>query len=154
MNFKLNDFKIWLILISLVYVSCRKYEIRAQDSILGEWDVVEITSRYKDTVPIEIIEEQGQLGSFNIEEDSVSFTFTRNDTLFTSSSTWSFSAERASRAFYDPGFISTLTIDNEFIFEVEFEDGTRHSEKNAQEITFTTPDNGNPLCIEMVLEKK
>jgi hypothetical protein len=158
MNLQLKGFALLLLLISLCFVSCEKDDIQAQNSILGSWNVVEITSLYANFsdngfTPIETISEQGQLGSFNFEEDSVTFTFTRNDTLFTGSSTWNLTTEKRNQGFVRVTDF-TLAIDNEFTFELVFEDDTINSEKDAQEITFTNnPNNGNGVLINMVLEK-
>jgi hypothetical protein len=163
MNLHLKAPTLLLLLISLCFVSCQKYDLQeAKNSITGNWSVVEITSFYAEfngngARPIETISEQGQLGNFNFEEDSVTFTFTRNDTLFTGNSAWSFTSEQR-----QAGFVmevdATLVIENEFTFGVTFEDGIINSEKNAQEVTFSNGNrtgvrNGIGVSISMILEK-
>jgi hypothetical protein len=161
MNLQLKVFGLLLLIISLSFVSCKKYDLQeAKNSIIGNWSVVDITSFYatfsgNGSRPIETISEQGQLGNFNFEEDSVTFTFTRNDTLFTGSSAWNLTSEKRQE-----GFVmvtdATLVIENEFIFDVGFENGTINSEKNAQEVTFNDgnqPRNGIGVVISMILEK-
>lgn len=156
MNFKFP--LLLLILISLVYISCKKDDIQAQNSMVGDWNVVEINSFYGEFTatgsrPIETIVEQGQLGTFNFDQDSVTFTFTRNDTLFTGNSAWNLLTEEQRSGFFTE-LVFTLTIENEFIFDVGFEDRTRDSERNAQELTFmNNPNNGPGVQITMILEK-
>lgn len=160
MNLQLKVFTLLLLAISFCFASCEKDDIQARNSIMGSWNVVDITSFYatfsgNGANPIETISEQGQLGNFNFEEDSVTFTFTRNDTLFTGSSTWNLSTEKRQDGFATVTDF-TLMIENEFIFDVSFENGTINSEKNAQEVTFNNgnqPRNGLGVVISMVLEK-
>jgi hypothetical protein len=148
----------FLFFISLSFTSCEKDEVQATNSIIGNWSVVEITSLYAEFTnngfnPIETISEQGLLGTFTFDQDSVAFTFTRNDTLFTGNSTWELTTERVNSGFTQVTEF-TLSIDNEFVFDLEFEDGTLNSEKDAQELTFTNnPTNGNGVLINMVVEK-
>jgi len=161
MNLQLKILTLLLLIISLCFVSCRKVDMQeAKNSITGNWNVVEIRSLYAEFTnngfhdPIETISEQGQLGNFNFEEDSVTFTFTRNDTLFTGNSTWNLTSEKRQDGF-GIAIDFTLVIENEFTFDVKFENGTINSEKNAQEVTFTKskPRNGLGVAITMVLEK-
>lgn len=159
MNLLSNVFKLSILLISLFYFSsCEKDDVQARESMVGNWNVVEIRSLYANFTengfnPIETISEQGQFGTFNFEEGVVDFTFTRNDTLFTGNSTWNLTMEKQQSGFFMENRY-TLDIENEFIFDVAFGDRTQNSEKNAQEITFRNDPNPGPgVAITMVLEK-
>ena len=151
-------FTLSLMIIPLVFMSCRKDDEQAEKSIVGIWDVVQIKSIYGTFTgtgfsPTETVEEEGDFGVFSFGVDSVDYSFTRNDTLFSASSTWELTSERVNEGF-NKVTIYEVTIDNQFIFEVEFEDGTNNSEENAEEVTFiSTPNEGIGVLIEMRLEK-
>jgi hypothetical protein len=160
MNLQANIFKLPILLIALLYFSsCEKDDIQARESIRGNWTVVEITSLYASFTangfgtPTATVSEQGQLGTFNFEEDVVDFSFTRNDTLFAGNSTWNLSTERVNAGFTQVTEF-TLAIENEFVFDLTFEDATLNSEKDAREVTFTnSPNNGIGVLIVIKLEK-
>ena len=147
-----------LILISLCFITCNKDENQARKSIEGDWNVIAINSTYGNFSgngfdPDTTIEETGELGTFMFGDDSVLFNFTRNDTLNVGSSTWSIKSEKVNSGFTRVTDF-TLTIDNTFVFNVEFEDGTKNSEKKAKKATFIeTPDSGYGVLMEMSLEK-
>lgn len=104
--------------------------------------------------PTETIEEAGDLGSFEFTENTVDFEFSRNDTLFSGSSIWDLNMERVNAGFVKvPEF--TLTIEEQFLFIVAFEDETKNAEKDAMEITFAGQPIGNSrVFMEISLEKR
>ena len=149
---------VWAI-IPITFLSCNKDEIQAEKSLEGGWDVIEITSIYGEFFengfdPSETITESGALGTFDFTGDSVDFDFTRNDTSYTGTGKWNIIAERIREGFIRvPEF--TITIENQFLFEAHFDDGTKNSEKNANRVSFVqTPINGIGVLIEMFLEKR
>lgn len=132
----MNTLKLLLLLFSLAFLSaCTQDEIQAEKSMLGIWNVTEIRSIYG-FASSEIITEQGSLGFFHFEEDLVDFSFTRNDTLYRGNATWHVNAEKVRSGFVRET-IFRLTIEDEFIFDIQFEDGTNNSEKNAQNAAFS-----------------
>ncbi|MEL6845309.1 MAG: hypothetical protein AAFP02_19050, partial [Bacteroidota bacterium] len=69
------------------------------------------------------------------EEETVRFTFTRNDTLFSGTSDWELAYEKVRSGFFRvPQY--TLTIDELGEFDVAFEDGTNNSQRNAESAEF------------------
>lgn len=145
---------------AFMFTGCKKDDIQAAKSLKGEWDVVAISSFYakfieNGFVPFETIEESGQLGTFHFKEDSVDFNFMRNDTLYAGKAAWNLDLEKVRQGF-SRGNEFTLTIEDYFILDVSFENGTRNSEKNANSMTFieTPTTTGFGVAIEMSLEKK
>ncbi len=132
--------------------------MQAENSIEGVWEIVGIISQYgtfseNSFIPSQKVEELGQLGTFTFGEESVDFNFTRNDTMYSGSSSWVLDFEKVNAGFTkEPKF--TLTITDHFLFDVFFEDGTKNSEKDAEQATFTaTPSSGIGVQIEFSLEK-
>ncbi|MGB0839078.1 MAG: hypothetical protein ACPGXL_03000 [Chitinophagales bacterium] len=148
-----------ILLLSLCFIQCNRDATQATASIEGTWDVMTITSYYGDFSdsgfnPTETIEEAGNLGSFEFTENTVDFEFSRNDTLFSGSSIWDLNMERVNAGFVKvPEF--TLTIEEQFLFIVAFEDETKNAEKDAMEITFAGQPIGNSrVFMEISLEKR
>ncbi|MEL6588961.1 MAG: hypothetical protein AAFQ87_04325 [Bacteroidota bacterium] len=129
-----------LLLLSLSLFSCQREEIQALESLEGEWNVVAIESLYGAFTrttgnATEIVEDAGQLGTMTFEEETVRFTFTRNDTLFSGTSDWELAYEKVRSGFFRvPQY--TLTIDELGEFDVAFEDGTNNSQRNAESAEF------------------
>lgn len=126
-----------LLLLSLLSCisSCNREEIRAERSLVGRWKINTIISIY-DFDPSANITDLGNIGFFDFNEHSVDFNFTRNDTVYSGSKTWNLDLEKLRSGFFrEP--LYTLDIEDEFIFDVLFSDGTRNAEKNAQEIIFS-----------------
>ena len=148
-----------LVFITLLFNSCRKDEVQAERSLEGTWNVTAITSWYGllDETSFnaeETIEESGQLGTFEFGATSVDFNFTRNDTLYTGSSTWELHLAKVQSGFFRVNEF-TLEIDGEFTYDVTFEDATRNAERNANSLTFIEEQFGDPgVLIEMILEKQ
>ncbi len=158
MNLQFKFYRLWIMIIPFMFMACNKDEMQAEDSIKGEWNIIEINSHYGEFFqngfnPSETISEIDQLGTFIFMEDSVQFDFTRNDTLYTGIDSWDIISEKVNSGFTkETKFM--LTIENHFIFNVAFEDGTRNSEKDAKKVTFINiPSNGQGVLIEMLLEK-
>ena len=95
------------------------------------------------------------MGTFFFSRDSVDFDFTRNDTLFLGRAAWDLEVEKVREGFFRVNAY-TLTIGEQFLFKVDFEDSTRNSEKNATNAVFyqapTSP--GFGIFLEMTLEKR
>ncbi len=148
----------YLLSLFLCLVSCGNTEDDAADSIIGEWTVTEIISQYgsfsENAYNNESsITEDGDLGTFHFDKDSVRFDYTRNDTLYTGSSSWSLNHERV-----NSGFVRVdqfrLSIDDYFLFDVRFEDGTSNSEKNAEYLSLSElAQDTTHLLINLSLEK-
>ena len=142
-----------------MFMACKKDEIQAEDSIEGVWDIIEITSLYAEFSengfdPSETISETGQLGTFTFMQNSVDYTFTRNDTLYSGSKSWNLELEKIREGFSKVNDF-TLSIEDDFLFDVTFEDGTKNSEKNAKRATFEEwPTSGFGVGINMILEKR
>ncbi len=154
----MNHTVLSLIAVSLLLSACNRNEIQATDSLEGEWIITAITSYYGDFSnngfsPIETVEESGQLGSMSFGEDSVSYEFTRNDTLYVGSSLWMLTEEKVNEGFFRvPKF--TLVMGDVFVFEVAFGNQTKNAERNATDITLTrVVEQRNGLLVEMELEK-
>ena len=147
------------ILFVTIFISCDKNEVQAENSIEGIWNLVAITSYYGDFSnngfnPTETVSDAGELGDFTFTQNSVDFNFTRNDTTYTNSSSWNLDYEKVNSGFTKvPKF--TLEINDQFLFDVVFEDNTKNAEKNAKTMTFTeTPTDGFGVSIEISLEKR
>jgi hypothetical protein len=142
-----------------LFSACERNEIQAEKSMDGLWEVTAIHSYYGDFSdnsfnPSETIFEAGQLGTFEFTDNTVGFSFTRNDTTFTGVDSWSIVEERVNAGFTRVSEFR-LTIDNHFLFDVTFEDATKNAEENATSVTFVEkPTNGFGVWIEISLEKK
>ena len=156
------QFKIYmlsLIMLPFLLIGCSRDEIQAENSIEGEWDVVAITSYYGDFSETsfnttETIPESGQLGSFNFAADSVDYEFTRNDTLFVGRMAWDLAFEKVNAGFTRTNQY-TLSIEDQFLFDVSFEDNTKNSEKDATNLQLVENREGDSqVLIEMSLEKR
>lgn len=149
---------VYLILLTGL-ISCQKDKVQAESSIKGDWDITEIVSQYGSFVNNTFVEnntkrEMGDLGTFNFAQYDVIYNFTRNDTLYTGNTAWNLAYERVNSGFVKvPKY--TLTIENRFIFDAFFEDGTKNAEKNAKEMRLTQiPANGDQVVIELKLVKR
>ncbi len=140
--------------------SCEKDEKQAVNSLEGEWNVVAINSIYGEFlengfIPDETIAEEGQLGTFHFMESKVDYNFVRNDTTYSGNSLWSLEASKVNDGFVRTNQF-TLSIENEFLFDVTFGDATKNSEKNATEATLvqSPTETGYGVQIEISLQKK
>ncbi|MEM6345055.1 MAG: hypothetical protein AAF927_14285 [Bacteroidota bacterium] len=154
-----NSFKLLLGILALpLLVSCNRNQIQAENSLEGNWTVVAINSYYGDFGPNtfnveETIEESGSLGTFNFTEERLTFSFTRNDTLFAASTPWTLSADKVREGFFRvPAF--ALSIENSFDFDVQFENETKNAERDADNVRFVSNlEEDSAVYIEMSLEK-
>lgn len=143
---------------SILLMSCGKNIDQARESINGTWSVTSAftssgsftgTTFFADTDN----RETGNLGSFEFTDTQVAYEFTRQDTSYVGDDTWVLSSERVNSGFTKVTKY-TLTIENKFLFDVLFEDGTKDSQDDANSITLTqqaTPD--YPVFIILDLEK-
>ena len=159
MNFKKTPYLIGLFIVLISGWACNSDDDQAINSIRGTWEVTSITSIYGQFVengfnPSETITETGALGFFNFSNDAVAFEFTRNDTLYSGNDIWSITSEKVNAGFTQETKYN-LIIENHFLFEVNFGDGTKNSERNAESATFIeSPDIGFGALIELELEKR
>ncbi len=148
-----------LLLVTLTWSACDKDEEQGIESIQGEWTITSIKSFYGEFTGnghngLDVVEESGELGTFSFGNSTAEFNFIRNDTTYTGNGDWVMTLEKVNAGFSKENLF-TLSIDNHFTFEVEFEDGTSNAEKNATSATFiTTPPAGFGVMIEMELEKQ
>lgn len=160
---KRNAFLATTLLFSLavLFTACNRDEVQARKSIEGEWEVTTITSTYGESTQNGFssdssFSETGALGTFDFGDESVAYAFTRRDTAFAGSTDWTLVVEKVNSGFTKVNQ-STLTLENEFTFDVQFEDGTKNAEKKAEYATFTqTLENGSGpgVLIQLSLDKK
>ncbi len=145
--------------IAFQLASCTKDQVQAENSLEGIWEVTLIRSNYgmfSETVfnATESIEESGELGTFNFMEDVVQYSFTRNDTLFNETSSWRIDLEKVNSGFTRVNEF-TLDIEDQFLFDVRFEDETSNAEKDAKNVSLTQiPQDNSGILIEIILEKR
>jgi len=143
----------------VVLLGCEKDEMQAIDSLDGVWQIVEMTSIYGDFrdngfTASETIFELEPWGLFEFRTDVANFDFMRNDTLYIGSAPWNLTAEKVNEGFTRVNKF-TLTIEDHFLFDVQFEDNTKNAEKNAKKMTLIeAPTSGFGVLIEMLLEKR
>ncbi len=147
------------LIIGFLLTSCNRDEIQAQKSLVGTWEVTAITSIYIlppgiGNNPRDKVNEEGSLGTFEFTEDSVHFSFTRNDTLYAGNAAWLLDQTRVRQGFFRVNQF-TLGITNQFLFDVTFEDQTVNSEKNATYMTFfDEPTEEESVWFSISLEKR
>lgn len=147
------------LLTSLIFISCNNDEVQAENSLEGLWEINRINSRYGTFTansfnPTETVSDSGQLGTFLFGEETVDYSFMRNDSLFTGDGSWTLDLEKVNAGFFKVNQF-TLSIEDQFLFDVTFEDDTKNAEKKATNITLVeTPTNGFGVSIELFLEKK
>ena len=158
-------FKVWYYLpfLACLFLACNKDEMQAEESLEGEWEVVAADSHYGVVEEFdfgnsfsisESASDTGQLGTFLFTQNTVEFSFLRNDTLYEDSTSWNLDLERQREGFSRTNRF-TLTIDEDFLFEVTFGNDIRNSEENATSITFIEEPNipGPGVMIQLMLEK-
>lgn len=152
--------QIWTLslLLSLSLFSCQREEVQALESLEGEWNVVAIESLYGAFTrtggnATETVEDAGQLGTMLFEEGTVRFNFNRNDSLFAGNSDWELEFEKVNEGFFRvPRY--TLIIDALGTFEVQFEDDTKNSQRDAQNAIFReVTDAPQERIVHFTLEK-
>lgn len=149
----------WAGLIALACISCQNDEVQAEESLEGIWDIVSLTSYYGEFSETrfdasETVSESGQLGTFEFVQDSVAYSFTRNDTAYAGNVAWVLELEKVRSGFSRENQF-TLTVEDRFVFNVSFEDETRNAEKDATTTAFVTiPEEGSSVFLELSLEKR
>lgn len=147
------------ILIALGFVSCASDEVQAEESLEGIWDIVAITSYYgafsaTGFTASETLTESGQMGTFEFVQDSVAYSFTRNETAYAGHVAWVLDLEKVRSGFSRENQF-TMRIEDRFLFDVSFEDETRNAEKEARAVSFIEIlESEVRLLVEMALEKR
>lgn len=157
----------YLIVLSTIVIlclACGDDEGEAQESIMGDWRITNILSEYGNFSQMELgssfdveqtVTDGSDAGSFRFTESSVSYSFTRNDSLFTGTENWSLELLKENQGFVRVNKYS-LTISDEFLFDVSFEDSTQNAQKDAKNMTWHQEPtiSGKALRIEMMLKKE
>lgn len=131
-----------LVLFLCLLTACKEDVVQGRTSIVGNWQLTEASTYFPNT-GIPKVEEQGNLGQFVFDEDSVIFSFTRNDTLYQGSDRWYLLGEKVNDGFFKVNEF-TLAIENHFTFRCRFGDETRNAEKDATQMTLSTDLEPNP----------
>lgn len=129
-----------IVMINCLIVSCNKDERQATNSVEGIWNITAITTIEGEFTNGTFVStsqetETGQLGIFNFIEEAVDYNFTRMDSTYVGNATWFLMTEKVNSGFTRVNE-HTLTITDNFIFDVTFEDDTKNAEKNATKMTF------------------
>ena len=134
---KLCKICLW-IAIGMLVSACSKDEIQGENSLEGSWTINQIETVYgqfyiddgrlSGSAQTESVLEKGELGQFTFSKDVVAYNFVRNDTLFEGSGQWNLKLDKVQNGFFKSNRW-TLTISDEFVFELHFEDSTTNSEK-------------------------
>lgn len=156
---KINLGPLFIAFFLMIFFGCNKDETQAVNSLEGTWDIVTITSHYggfsenvynADTV----ITETGQLGSFTFTENVADYSFQRDNKFYAGNENWVLQHERVNSGFFKVSKF-TLTIENQFVFDVLFEDGTNNAELKARNISFLEiPMEKTDVLIGMELDKR
>jgi len=149
----MNRFVFYCTLTFLGLISaCKTDEEQARDSVEGEWRVTETRTYFlDDSAPP--ITEQGLLGQFIFDQDSVTFGFSRNDTLYQGADRWYLTSEKVNQGFFRVNEF-TLVIENHFTFRCRFEDETKNAEKDATQITLANElVSDRTIFYELMLDK-
>ena len=145
--------------LAFIVMSCNNDLMEAEESLEGAWDIIRIESFYGEFSETtfnssEMVVDSGELGSFLFTQNFVEFNFTRNDTLFSGNSQWAINHERIREGFFRTNEF-TLTIQDQFVFDVTFGDDTRNAERNASAASFITkPGDDSGLYLVMSLDKR
>lgn len=143
---------------SLLMMSCSKDIDQARESINGTWNVTTAftsTGSFSGSTFIADTDqtETGNLGTFEFSDSQVVYDFIRQDTSYVGDNSWVLSSERVNAGFTKVTKY-TLSIDDTFLFDVFFGDGTSDSQDDASIIQLTqeaSPD--YPVLIVLNLEK-
>lgn len=150
-----------LILFATKLTSCTEEEIEAKESVIGEWKVTSIESLYGVFTTnghngLTPVNEAGNLGFFNFSESGeLTYSFTRNDTLYQNTTEWKLHSTKE-RVGFNNVTKHKLDVAGFLNFEVMFGDGTKNSARNASEIELTNWPNspGRGVAIILVLSKQ
>lgn len=140
-----------LLLASLV--SCQNDTAQGRNSIEGNWRLTKAETFFS-TGSDTTVREEGVLGQFVFDEDSVTYNFTRNDSLFAGSERWYLVGEKVNDGFFRVNKF-TLVVQDNFTFICRFGDQTKNAERGATDITLSTNLAPNPDFYYMLsLEKE
>ncbi len=159
MNTSSTFFLLITLFFSVLFLGCGKDKVQAEKSLDGIWEVTAINSQYgtftgSSFVSTETVSDAVALGTFNFQEGTVEYTFTRNDSLFEGTSAWTLDLERVNAGFNKVNKF-TLSMEDQFLFDVTFEDDTKNAEKDAQSMTLREePTSASPIYIEVFLRKE
>ncbi|MEO9512982.1 MAG: hypothetical protein ABJN84_07430 [Flavobacteriaceae bacterium] len=145
-------------LLPFLFLSCSKDLEQGEESLTGTWNITYIKSIYGEFFtngvdPTEVLEEDGDLGTFLFGEETVDFNFVRNDTLYAGSAVWKLDLEKVRSGFFRSNAFS-LFIEDNFVFDAQFGDATRNAEKKATVLSLSElPMEGPGVAIVMELTK-
>lgn len=144
---------------------CNKDEKQGKQSLEGVWSVHEIESIYanflvENGVVTRIDGEErstdsGDLGVFTFSKHYVTYSYTRNDTLYTGKGSWELKNTKVKTGFTKANNWK-LTIANDVVFDLRFEDETKNAEKKATHISLDgwPKFSGSGIAFFMSLKKK
>ena len=147
----------------LTIFSCVEDQVQAEESLEGNWEVIEIISSYGKFYEfghdsISTVRETEKLGSFIFKSNvngvnNVDYNFKRNDTLFSASKSYNLDLIKIQSGFFKEKKF-TLMIEDLYIYDVQFGNYTRNSEKKAKEMELLYwPNSGFGPGIQIFLEK-
>lgn len=128
------------LLAALFFMGCTSDELQGKKSLEGVWSVNTIASQYGDysvengsvvgSNNTSATSESGSLGLFTFKGNQVTYNFTRNDTTYNGIGIWQLELAKVNSGFTKTNQW-TLTIADDLIFDVRFEDSTKNAEKDA-----------------------
>ncbi len=139
--------------------ACKRDLKQGQKSLEGHWEIDEIISFYPqgDANDQERVEERNSLlGYFTFTDVDLTFEYTRNDTLYSETTTWQLETEKVNSGFTKVR-VFTLLLANGQTYECVFGDQTKNAEKDANEITLSNTglvDSNLENSYELHLKKK
>ena len=132
----------------------------AKKSIEGQWEITntnytlrEFSGNNFESVGNTQVQ-TGQLGYFDFGTEKVTYSYYIADEDFNGIEPYTLKTEKVNAGF-TRATNHTLTINDKFVFNVTFEDGTKNAEKNAKEMILvqsTTVE--QPVFVELKLKKK
>lgn len=121
------------LLVFLIVSACKEDDTsQGVNSLQGTWQVSEAISIYGNSE--DRVDEDGNLGQFNFDGDTLRFEYTRNDTLYQGEEAWQLQRTRENQGFFKVN-VFILIVENYETFVCEFGDQARDSENNATNIT-------------------
>jgi len=151
----------YLFIVSTVFLilSCQKDERQATKSLEGNWKVVTVETIYGSQSEFGFSVDSsflstGDLGSFDFSDDHVDYKFIAHNVSFDGNSNWTLEADKVNEGFVRVNqFI--LTIEDDFVFDVDFGNSTKNSEKNATQAVFNEKtSSGKDFMLYLELEKE
>lgn len=141
---------VFLLFSILMLFSCNEDLEQGEDSLIGTWNVV-----YAETNPVnfenQLPPDIGNLGTFTFKNNIVDYYFIHNQDTILGSSPWRLRLDKVRQGFFR-GNRFTLQLESYLDFEVEFEDGTTNSEKDAREIELIQDVEPNPTIDYLILK--